>query len=149
MDRNDFMRRIMCLSKYWRDAMRNETDEHGTSERYHWVLQALSHEDGMTQREIAQKIQRAPASISLSIHHLEQDGFVHSEPDEADGRCSRIFLTDKGRRNEEINRALADGIGVSFTAGLSDEEINEAGRMLDVMIETARNREKRNKNEDL
>ena len=52
---------------------------------------------GATQRELADSVHVSPATMTASLKSLERQGYVTKCSDDADGRCKRVFLTQKGR----------------------------------------------------
>lgn len=61
------------------------------------VLFRLDEEDGLRQRDLADRIHLAPATLTVMLGRMEKSGLVERRPDEHDQRVSRVYLTDKGR----------------------------------------------------
>ena len=59
--------------------------------------------DGITQTEIAEALMLQPATVTVSLRHLERAGFVERKIDLEDQRVSRVFVTEKGC---ELNKAV-------------------------------------------
>ncbi len=68
------------------------------------VLEMVACFDGLSQREIAEKLNIKPPTVNVSVQRLEKAGFICRKPDEKDQRVTRIFLTEKGK--ESKNRGL-------------------------------------------
>ena len=71
------------------------------------LLAFLAAHDGCTQREIAQEMCIAPATVAVSVRRLVASGFAKKLGNEQDARTTRICITEKGaseaqRANEEI-----------------------------------------------
>lgn len=97
------------------------------------VISALGKHGPCTQKEIAQLRHVSAPTISVMIARMEREGLVTKEP--ADGRYSRITLTDKG---EQMCRILAeDRVGEPdrVFAGLSPEERDAAAKIFRTISE--------------
>ena len=65
------------------------------------VLGLLAYKDGLSQREIAEKLRIKPPTVNVTVQRLEKAGFLYREADEKDQRISRIYLTEKGKQAKE------------------------------------------------
>jgi DNA-binding MarR family transcriptional regulator len=73
------------------------------------LLMILSHDDGMTHSEIAEKLEISPAAATKVIKRMEQAGYLRRQADPADERVSRVYLQDQGRALiAEIGRAFGE-----------------------------------------
>lgn len=61
------------------------------------VLGALWEQEGLTQKELAEKLQNTPATITKMLQRMEKAGFIQRKPDETDQRITRVYLTQAGR----------------------------------------------------
>ena len=61
------------------------------------VLNALWEHEGMTQSELAERLNRSPSTITKMVQRMEKAGFVERCDDPEDERISRVHLTDAGR----------------------------------------------------
>jgi DNA-binding MarR family transcriptional regulator len=87
------------------------------------MLGALWAQDGMTHSELAEQINKSPATITKMVKRMEKTGFVERRPDPRDERLSRVYLTGAGR---DIQSAV-EGVWRAFEeqafAGFSQEEL--------------------------
>lgn len=88
------------------------------------LLFALYKEDGLSQKDIAKKLNLKPATITVMIKRLEKSGFIKKVCDENDQRVSRIHLTDQGRNSCEALRAIVNSIDNVCLHDFTLEEIN-------------------------
>lgn len=78
---------------------------------YGHVLDLLSKNDGLSQREIAETLHIRPQSASEAIASMEGQGLVEKRANELDKRSSLVYITQAGRqqqvtlRNERIENA--------------------------------------------
>jgi DNA-binding MarR family transcriptional regulator len=77
-----------------------------TSEQWK-ILITLWAEDGLTQKQIAERSHKNKVSVVKLIDGLERRGLVNRLPDPGDRRSNRIFLTPKGKSVQEELIALA------------------------------------------
>ncbi|MBQ9414146.1 MAG: winged helix-turn-helix transcriptional regulator [Clostridia bacterium] len=87
------------------------------------MLFFLHHEPGLTQRELADRMQIAAATLSVSVRRMEAAGLVQRRPDETDARVQRLFLTEAG---EAMDARCREGRQFMLSAlydGLSQQEI--------------------------
>ena len=73
------------------------------------VLLSLWSRDGMSQAELSREIAIEPPTMARTIDRMVRDGLVTRVPDPADGRVTRIYLTERGRalRDELVPKAAA------------------------------------------
>src|SRR5690606_28850663 len=62
-----------------------------------YFLRALWEEDGLSQRELSQRIGTMEPTTVSALNSMERLGLVHRERDPNDKRRRRVFLTDYGR----------------------------------------------------
>jgi DNA-binding MarR family transcriptional regulator len=87
------------------------------------MLGALWVEDGMTHSELAEQLNKSPATITKTVKRMEKAGFVARRHDPRDERLSRVYLTDAGR---DIQSAVEDvwrAFEEQAFAGFSPEEL--------------------------
>ena len=65
------------------------------------VLYVLHEQEGLTQSELAARLEVAPATVTKMLQRLERAGFVQRQTDSEDQRVSRVYLTDAGRAIQE------------------------------------------------
>lgn len=97
------------------------------------ILVVLWEKEGITQKELAERLFKDQTNIARMLFKLEKKGFIYRVTHETDRRSLRVYLTSKGRDiKEEI-------LGPSIEAyqktiqGLSEEEVETFRRILSVM----------------
>ncbi|MBR1606847.1 MAG: MarR family transcriptional regulator [Clostridia bacterium] len=90
-------------------------------------------EGGMTQREIQERLQIQPGSVSELTGKLELKGFVTRARDERDRRRVALTLTPEGRRAQEAAAKRKD-VAVRYD-GLTEEERAQLAELLEKVIE--------------
>lgn len=61
------------------------------------VLFALWDQEGLTQSELADRLQVSPPTITKMLQRMEKSGFIYRKMDPKDQRVSRVYLTEPGR----------------------------------------------------
>lgn len=67
---------------------------------YGHILDVLSKNDGLSQREIAELLNIRPQSASEAIASMEGQGLVEKRINELDKRSSLVYITQAGRQRQ-------------------------------------------------
>ncbi|MCK9375947.1 MAG: MarR family transcriptional regulator [Syntrophobacterales bacterium] len=100
--------------------------EHGyeiTAEQWA-ILRHLWEEDGLSQREIAEKAAKDKPNITRMLDALEKKHLIFRQPDPQDRRKYCIYLTKDGRQLYERLSPLAQSLRQKVTANLTGPEID-------------------------
>jgi DNA-binding MarR family transcriptional regulator len=83
------------------------------------VLRALWEAEGLTQKELAERLRITPATLTKMLQRMEKAGFIHRQGDQQDQRVSRVYLTETGRaiqtRVEQVWRTMEAETFAGFT----------------------------------
>lgn len=88
------------LSRLMTQALGDETANLGVTPGQLPVLMCLWEQDGLTQRELYQRVHIEQATMSNTLSRMERDGLVKRKPDPDDRRASRVMLTPKAKKIE-------------------------------------------------
>jgi DNA-binding MarR family transcriptional regulator len=94
------------------------------------VLQALWEQEGMTQSELADKLERSPSTITKMVQRMERSGFLERRPDSDDERVSRVHLTEMGRKVQSDVEAILQAFAAEAFDGFTEEELASLYSML-------------------
>jgi DNA-binding MarR family transcriptional regulator len=86
-------------------------------------LLVLFEEDGLTQRELCDRVRIEQATMAKTLQRMQRDGLVRCDPDPDDRRRIRVYLTDQARALEPELVATARSVNTFATDGLTDAEI--------------------------
>jgi DNA-binding MarR family transcriptional regulator len=76
----------------------------------------------LSQKDLANKLNVTPASVSVIVHQMELEGLLVRIPDERDGRQVNLFLTEKGQNLvPRVKNSWAE-IQEKITSGLHESE---------------------------
>jgi DNA-binding MarR family transcriptional regulator len=85
-------------------------------------LLALFEQDGLTQRELCDRVGIEQATMAKTLQRMQRDGLVRCDPDPDDKRRIRVYLTDQGRAIEHDLVAAARSVNAAATDGLTDRQ---------------------------
>lgn len=114
-------------------ALRRGLQEYGLTTGQYYFLRALWIEEGLSQRELSQRVGTTEPTTASALRLLERKGLVRRVRNRKDRRTINIFPTPKGRnlKNELLRMAIR--INETATAGLSAEELEQIRRLLRAM----------------
>ena len=95
------------------------------------ILGILSEEDGITQRDLQERLEIRSASMSEILGKIEGEGLIERRPSPEDRRSMRVRLSDEGR---QVAAALAQANQrqtAELLSCLNEEEKEQLGGYLD------------------
>jgi len=81
----------------FRHTVRRQTAPLGLHRAQSAVLMTLWRGEGLTQSELAEKLEVSPSTMTAGLQRLEHSGLIRREQDAHDQRVSRVYVTDQGR----------------------------------------------------
>lgn len=101
------------------------------------ALNQLDKRGPLSQRALADALQRKPATITRSIDKMEEMGLVERVPDATDRRANVIVLRPAAR--DLLERIQPDAVDLAdrMREGISDEELVLLFRLLDTVYDNA------------
>ncbi len=96
-----------------------------------WViLKIVSESETLSQRDLAKKSYRDPASITRTLDLLEKKGMLTRAPIENNRRAYHIFLTKNGEKFVADNLDLVLSLRRKSTQGISKKELENLSATL-------------------
>ncbi|GAA0291571.1 MarR family winged helix-turn-helix transcriptional regulator [Rhodovulum strictum] len=86
------------------------------------VLLVLWREDGLTQRDLAERLDVEQATMANTLARMERDGLITRSVDAEDRRARRNHLTERGRALEGPATEAAAAQNAAALAGLTEAE---------------------------
>lgn len=86
------------------------------------ILLELWVKDGVTQRELLQKLTLEQATLANTLNRMERDGLIVRKKHPSDARSQQIWLTAKGQATRESAYQAANDQNEQSLAPLSIEE---------------------------
>lgn len=107
-------------------ALQGQISGHSVSMAQWYFLRALWDEDGLTQRELSQRVGMMEPTTVAAVNTLERRGFVQRVRNEHDRRKVNIHLTADGRALRRVLAGAAAEVNGRAVAGLAPEEVRQA-----------------------
>jgi len=86
------------------------------------TLLALWENDGLTQRELVERLDVEQATMANTLTRMERDGLIERRAHPEDGRSQSIYLTPKAAALREPATSAARAVNGVALGGLSEEE---------------------------
>ena len=104
--------------------------------RAQWrALKRISHNEGMSQTELAEELDMEPIAVGRVIDRLQAAGFVERRADPKDRRAWRLHDTEQARGVIDGMEDIARGLRRDATAGISPDDLTMMLAVLDRMKE--------------
>ncbi|MCK1992049.1 MarR family transcriptional regulator [Peribacillus muralis] len=118
--------------------VKNKLADFNIAPEQNLIIMLLLKNDGLTQIELAEKLNKDKTNIARMVYNLEQKGFIKRSPDVNDRRSLKVFLTDKGKELSNIVIPIAEEFNNVVTKGITDEELENLKVLLNKMRENLR-----------
>lgn len=113
--------RIMHDHKRVIDRYLSATNLHKSQHRLVMALSYLG--KGMSQRDLAVRLNITPAAIAVTVKKLAKDGIIEKKPSEDDMRFNKVEITEKGRQIAKESKQVFEYIDAKMFDGFSEEEM--------------------------
>jgi DNA-binding MarR family transcriptional regulator len=111
-------------------AMEKRTHGHGVGAGQWPFLRVLWAEDGLTQRELSQRVDMRAPTTAKALQTLERNGLIRRAPSRMDRRKIHIFLTADGRALKDVLMPYVDEVNALATQGIDSEDVERLRRLL-------------------
>ncbi len=117
--------------RIWRGLLDQRLQSLGLSQARWLILLHLSkHSRGLKQVELATRIGIRPASLSLQVERLVQQGWVQRNCTQGDRRSNTVSLTQQARNLSQQIMQTATRVRQELLTGLAAEDIECCERVL-------------------
>lgn len=123
------------LSRLMTQALGEETASLGVTPGQLPVLMCLWEQDGLTQRELYQRVHIEQATMSNTLSRMERDGLVKRKPDPDDRRASRVMLTAKAKKIEAALNEATKTVTKNALGSLKKKDKKTVMDLMGAMIE--------------
>ena len=94
-------------------------DKIGIYPGQHFLLFALVHLDGQSQKDLADKLNIRASTIATMVKRMEKVDLIQRKQDSEDQRVSRVYITEKGKevfkKINEIKKTIDSETFSNFT----------------------------------
>ncbi len=126
------------LARLLERALRQRIEGYGVVPGQFAQLLALYEQEGLTQRELCERVQIEQPTMANTLQRMERDGLIHRVPDPHDRRQAKVMLSDRARELQEPLVAAAREVNGAATRGLDDAQ---AALLLDLIARAIENLE--------
>lgn len=125
---------IRDLHRAFARALQRRIAAHGVSMGQWFFLRALWEQDGLTQRELSQRVGMMEPTTVTALNSMERRGLVQRVRNAHDRRKVNIFLTEKGRTLQNILLPCADQVDDQATQGVDSDALAQTMASLERMV---------------
>lgn len=113
---------INHLARIFFHGLAREIGPLGLAPGQFMVLLVLWREDGLTQRDLVDRLDVEQATLANTLARMERDGLIGRRPHPRDGRAQSIHLTERARTLEADATAAATRVNRRLLAPLKPGE---------------------------
>lgn len=99
------------------------------------VMMLLWEKDGLTQNDVAIRLDKDKTNIARMSYGLEQKGFIRRSNCPQDKRSQRLYLTEEGLKLKDFVIPIAEEFNRIVCNGITDEELIQVRKILSKMRE--------------
>ena len=111
------------LARLFEAALRERIAGYGVVPGQFPALLALFEQDGRTQRELCEVASVDQSTMAKTLARMRRDGLVREEPDPADRRRTRYYLTPRARDLEADLAAAGHAVIALATQGIPADRL--------------------------
>jgi MarR family transcriptional regulator, transcriptional regulator for hemolysin len=120
--RESSVRSLMRIAKKVRLCMDTALAEKGSSFAIFAILDAITVERGLSQRQIASRLSIEGPPLTRHLERMEADGLVERRRDEHDRRVQRVYLTAAGAKLYDTLCPVVADLENTLLAGVSGRD---------------------------
>ena len=110
------------MARLFANALHERIRPLGLAPAQFMTLLELWEGDGLTQKDLVQRLDVEQATMANTLNRMERDGLIEREENPKDRRARVIRLTDKARGREADAKATANQVNGIALSGLSEDE---------------------------
>lgn len=128
-----FMRHLWALAHALQSRSKRMETAFGITGQQRLALRIIGRVPGLTAGEAAELMRLHPSTFTGIMQRIEARGLIERSRDDADGRRSRLALTERGRALNDLRAGTVEEAIRRALARLEPEEIVVAQRVLDTL----------------
>ncbi len=133
------MKKLFLIQRVHFRLLRNKFEEFTIHPGQLPMLMMLWKWEGITQRQIADKLDLRPATVAIMLQRMEKANLICRMQDKKDRRIQRVFLTEYGKVLMKRIREEFETTEAKAFEGFSEEELRTLGSFLDRMLNNLKN----------
>ena len=116
-----------------RQLMSRKMSAHGIPPAQMFCLREVAHNPGITQRDLAEKLNVSRPTLTVMLHKMEKAGLIDRRADENDQRLTRIHLASDGRQRPRRDAPVVTEVVAEMVGPLSEPDRVELARLLGLL----------------
>ena len=139
MDRDDLGFLLAKATQRWNELLQERFRDAGWGAirpSYGSILVPLFEEDGLRMGELARRSRLSKQTMTTMVRLLEREGLVQRERDPADGRATRVLLTEKAKLFEPVAERTLDELSALARERLGGRRLATVKHALKEWIDT-------------
>ena len=117
----------------YRRLMSRCMSEHEIPSSQVFALREIGHNDGITQRDLADRLRISRPTLTVMLQKMEKAGLIERLADEADQRYTHLHLTPPGAAMHEQMHGVLGRLIWQVMGSIGEEDRAELARLLDLM----------------
>lgn len=110
----------------WHEHMRRIAQEEGVPDSYRPIIMYLYRSPGASQKTIAEFLNVTTSAVNQAVKSMTLEGYLRREADPSDGRCMKLYLSERGAEvASRLRRRLneSDDAITAFVGAQREEEL--------------------------
>ncbi|MCK5069450.1 MAG: MarR family transcriptional regulator [Desulfocapsa sp.] len=97
------------------------------------LLKNISENDGLSQNQLCEIVEKSPANVTRILDRLEKKSFIKRKQNPADRRSTLVVITDQGMEMADKVHTLFESFSEHLTKGISSQEQDNFMNILDII----------------
>ena len=110
------------MARLFAHGLRRRIQPLGLAPAQFMTLLELWSQDGLTQKQLIERLDVEQATMANTLARMERDGLVRRRPHPDDERARRVWMTERARSLHGPATEAAMGVNTGALADLSDDE---------------------------
>jgi DNA-binding MarR family transcriptional regulator len=123
------------LARLMSNALAQSLQPMGLAPAQFATLLQLWREDGLTQRDLVDRLHIEQATMASTLNRMERDGLIVRKPHPQDSRAQSIFLTSRGRELQAAAMLEARQVSRNALAILGPDERTQLLELMHRVVE--------------
>ena len=125
---------IAAIHRNTQISFNKQLEDMEISSGQHDFLYVISLFEGLTQKELSQRLIVGKSTTAKAVKHLMTKGFIRRETDQVDKRCKRLYLSEKGIKAKPMLEATFKNVNDILFDGLSESESKQLNQHLQKVL---------------
>ncbi|MEM9198960.1 MAG: MarR family winged helix-turn-helix transcriptional regulator [Pseudomonadota bacterium] len=139
LDNERFAHLVYLLERRFRRALERQLEPHGVPFGHWAFLRILWAEEGLSQKELADRTGLTTPTVHAAVTKMEEHGLIVRKVPEGNTTRPLVYLTERGRELRTVLEPLAISTNAAATVGISADDLaTTKATLLRMMAQLAR-----------